>query len=52
MKMPKAISTWFLVLYFLFVGLSVFGISFGGALWGTLTGIFALGAAVTLFLGK
>ncbi|MDP2977033.1 MAG: hypothetical protein Q8N45_12585 [Anaerolineales bacterium] len=52
MKMPKALSTWFMVLFFLFAGLAAFGVSFGGSLWGILTGIFALGAAVFLFLGK
>ena len=31
---------------------SVFGVSLGGSLWGILTGIFALGAAVFLFLGR
>lgn len=52
MKMPSAISTWCMVLFFLFSGLSAFGVSFGGSLWGTLTGLFALGAAVFLFLGR
>lgn len=52
MKMPSALSTWFMVLYFLFAGLAAFGVTFGGALFGTLTGIFALGAAVTLFINK
>ncbi|MEW5828853.1 MAG: hypothetical protein AB1846_08190 [Chloroflexota bacterium] len=52
MKMPKSLSTWFMVLFFLFSGLAVFGITFGGSLFGTLTGLFALGAAVFLFIGK
>ncbi len=52
MKMPSAISTWCMVLFFLFAGLSAFGVSFGGSLWGMLTGLFALGAAVFLFLGR
>jgi hypothetical protein len=52
MKMPKTVSVWFMVLFFLFAGLSYFGVSVGGAVWGFLTGIFALGAAVFLFLGK
>jgi hypothetical protein len=51
MKLPKAISTWCMILFFLFAGLSAFGVSVGGAVWGILTGIFALGAAVFLFLG-
>jgi len=52
MKTPSSLSIWFMLLFFLFAGLSLFGVSFGGAVWGYLTGIFALGAAVTLFLGK
>ena len=48
MKMPKALSTWFMVLYFLFVALGAFGV-FSNAM---LEGLFAAGAAVTLFLGK
>jgi hypothetical protein len=52
MKMPSAISTWCMVLFFLFAGLSAFGVSVGGSLWGILTGLFALGAAVFLFLGR
>jgi len=52
MKLPKALSVWFMVLFFLFAGLSAFGVSVGGAVWGYLTGIFALGAAVCLFIGK
>ena len=52
MKMPSAISTWFMILFFLFAGLSAFGVSVGGSLWGVLTGLFALGAAVFLFLGR
>ena len=49
MKMPKALSTWFMVLFFLFAGLAAFGL-FASPGW--LTGIFALGAAITLFMGK
>jgi len=52
MKMPKSVSTWFMVLFFLFAGLTAFGVSLGGAVWGYLTGLFALGAAVFLFIGK
>jgi hypothetical protein len=48
MKMPSAISTWCMILFFLFVGLSSFGI----AIPGILTGIAALGAAIFLFLGR
>lgn len=50
MKMPTAISTWCMVLFFLFAGLAAFGLAF--PFMGYLTGIFALGAAVFLFLGK
>ncbi|MCP4140493.1 MAG: hypothetical protein GY755_09420 [Chloroflexi bacterium] len=49
MNMPKALSTWFMVLYFLFAGLAAFGVF---AAPGVLMGIFALGAAITLFVGK
>ncbi len=49
MKMPSALSTWFMLLYFLFAGLAAFGIFTAPAV---LMGIFALGAAVTLFLAK
>jgi len=52
MKMPKTISTWFMILFFLFAGLAYFGVSLGGSLWSILTGIFALGAAIFLFLGR
>jgi len=50
MNMPKAISTWCMILFFLFTGLAAFGLSIPMA--GILTGIFALGAAVFLFLGR
>ncbi len=50
MKMPSALSTWCMILYFLFAGLAAFGVTipFGAILMG----IFALGAAATLFLGR
>jgi len=48
MKMPSALSTWFMLLYFLFAGLAAFGVFSNDMLMG----IFALGAAVTLFLAK
>jgi hypothetical protein len=50
MKTPSALSTWCMILYFLFAGLSAFGMTF--AFTGMLMGIFALGAAVFLFLGR
>ncbi len=50
MAMPKAISTWCMVLFFLFAGLNHFipGLTF----FPLLTAIFALAAAVFLFIGK
>lgn len=48
MKMPSALSTWFMVLFFLFAALAAFGVFSNGIL----TGILALGAAVFLFLGR
>ncbi len=48
MNMPKALSTWFMVLFFLVAALGAFGISTPE--W--LNGIFAAGAAITLFMGK
>jgi len=48
MKMPSAISTWFMIVFFLFTALSAFGILANGVL----AGICALGAAVFLFLGR
>jgi hypothetical protein len=50
MKMPSALSTWCMILFFLFAGLASFGI--GIPMGGILTGIFALGAAIFLFLGR
>ena len=52
MKMPAKFYTWAMILFFLFVGLTAFGVSLGGSLWGILTGIFAIAAAVLLFLDK
>jgi hypothetical protein len=48
MALPKSISTWFMILFFLFAGLGYFGILIPSLL----LGIFALGAAVFLFLGR
>lgn len=48
MNMPKSISTWFMVLFFLFAALAGFGVFANGLV----TGLLALGAAVFLFLGK
>ena len=49
MKMPSKLSTWSMVLYFLLVGLAAFGV-FSAPGW--LTGVLALAAAITLFLGR
>jgi len=48
MKTPSALSTWFMVLYFLMVALGAFGV-FSNAM---LEGVFAAGAAITLFIGR
>jgi len=50
MKMPTAISTWCMILFFLFAGLAAFGLAIPMA--GILTGIFALGAAISLVRGR
>ncbi len=50
MKMPSKISTWCLVLYFLWLGLSAFVPALAGM--GIVGSLLALGAAVTLFLDK
>ena len=50
MKMPSAISTWCMIIYFLLVGLAAFIPAAAAMPW--LAGIFALGAAVFLFLGR
>ncbi len=48
MNMPKALSTWFMILYFLFAALAAFGVFSSNIL----LGILALGAALFLFLGR
>ena len=48
MNVPRSISTWFMILFFLFAALAAFGV-FSNAI---LTGILALGAAVFLFIGR
>ena len=47
MKMPKAISTWLMIAFFLLYGLAALGIGIPALL----TGLVALAAAVLLFLG-
>lgn len=49
MNMPKSLAGWCTVLFFLFFGLGAFlPIPFGA----TLTGLFALGAAIFTFIGR
>jgi len=48
MKMTTSIATWCLILFFLFYGLSAFGI----ALPAIIMGLLALGIAVFTFLGR
>jgi uncharacterized membrane protein (DUF485 family) len=50
MKMPSAISTWLMIVYFLLVGLAAFIPAAASMPW--LAGIVALGVAVALFLGR
>ena len=50
MKMPTAISTWLMIVYFLLVGLAAFIPGAASMPW--LAGIFALAIAVALFLGR
>ena len=50
MSMPKKISSWLMILYFLVVGLGAFVSSIAGMTW--LAGILALGTAVFLFIDK
>ena len=52
MKTPSSLSTWFMVLFFLLTGLAAFVPAFNDSFFAVFTGIFALGAAVTLFIGK
>jgi hypothetical protein len=51
MTMPKSIATWCMILFFLFFALSAL-IGGGGRVFAVLEGIFALGAAVFLFMGR
>ncbi len=48
MNMPKAISTWLMIIFFLLFGLAALGLPIPAIL----TGIVALAAAVFLFLGR
>lgn len=48
MNIPRSLSTWFMILFFLFAALAAFGV-FSNAI---ITGILALGAAIFLFIGR
>ncbi len=50
MKMPKTISAWCTVLFFLFFGLESLGV-LAGSPWSLIVGILALAVAVLTFLG-
>ena len=50
MNMPKSLSTWCMIVYFLLAGLAAFIPAAASMPW--LMGIFALGAALFLFLGR
>jgi hypothetical protein len=51
MKMPKLISTWCLVLFFLWYGLMSFVPALAGGFFPFIAGLLALGVAVFTFLG-
>lgn len=48
MRVPNSIASWCLILFFLFYGLSAFGM----AIPGIIMGILALGVAVFTLLGR
>lgn len=48
MRLPNAISTWCLILFFLFYGLSALGL----AIPGVILGLLALGVAVFMLIGR
>ena len=48
MNMPKSISAWLMIVFFLLAGLTYLGV----AIPGLLTGLVALATAVVLFLGR
>ena len=51
MKMPKLISVWCLVLFFLWYGLAQFVPALAGGFFPFIAGLLALGVAVFTFLG-
>jgi hypothetical protein len=48
MRMPNSLSAWCLILFFLFYGLSAFGLAIPGAILGLL----ALGVAIFTLIGR
>ena len=48
MRMPNTIANWCLILFFLFYGLSVFGL----AIPGLILGLLALGVAIFTLIGR
>ena len=48
MRLPNSIATWCLILFFLFYGLSAFGMSIPGVILGLL----ALGVAIFTLIGR
>jgi hypothetical protein len=52
MTLPKTISSWCLILYFLIVGLGAFVPLFVGGFWPFILGLLALGFVVFSLLGK
>ena len=50
MNLPKSLSTWCMIVYFLLAGLAAFIPAAASMPW--LMGIFALGAAVFLLIGR
>jgi hypothetical protein len=48
MRMPSSIATWCLILFFLFYGLSAFGL----AIPGLIMGLLALGVAIFSLIGR
>ena len=51
MKMANKVSTWCMVLFFLWYGLAAFVPFFAGGFFPMLAGLLALGVAVFTFLG-
>jgi hypothetical protein len=52
MKMPSALSTWAMILYFLWVGLAHFVSALAASPFDAIGALLAIAAAVLLFLGR